>query len=150
MPRRVAQLKTDQARRGHAMDGVSFAVGTWTSRLRNPVLSEQRRAPARARHWGGLSFGYFSLAGQRKITCPRGSPPHPIIVAQPHPTRILQTRGISPVTCRTGTPQHTEETRKNARTRLRVYCVIARIGGYILLYRQTAVYSRNPSLRRWN
>jgi hypothetical protein len=24
--------------------------------------------PIRASHWGGLSFGYFSLATQRKVT----------------------------------------------------------------------------------
>src|SRR5690242_11940610 len=52
------------------MDAGQFFAGTWTCRRKTP---EPARAPGRqdawrARHRGGLSLSYFSLATQRKVT----------------------------------------------------------------------------------
>ena len=36
--------------------------------MRVPIKSNNAEGTFRASHWGGLSFGYFSLATQRKVT----------------------------------------------------------------------------------
>src|SRR6185312_13600636 len=68
-----------KVRRMARRDASQFFAGTGMCRRKTP---EPARAPAgqdarRARHRGGLSFGYFSLATQRKVTrAPTGARKH--------------------------------------------------------------------------
>ncbi len=74
MSRRATEPKVELARRVRAMDGAHSHAGTGTCRRENPPWVSSAGNREAARHWGGLSFGYFSLAEQRKVTCVRGSP----------------------------------------------------------------------------
>jgi hypothetical protein len=54
------------------MDAGQFGVSPWMDCRQTPqpgrgLFGLQAR---KARKWGGLSFGYFSLATQRKVTRP--------------------------------------------------------------------------------
>jgi hypothetical protein len=49
-----------------AMQGcIAFFAGAWMPLRKTPFKLEERREKAA---WGGFSFGYFSLAAQRKVS----------------------------------------------------------------------------------
>jgi hypothetical protein len=84
--RRGAQEKADQG--AHLFERSEF--------VRDPAFSEHRSVPVAKRRddeQGRLSFAYFSLAKQRKVSCRRASPGTLRQAAGRNPTTASATRG---------------------------------------------------------